>query len=244
METSNIGSHGNLFLEDYQNVSADTKLLPFRNTTGTFLTFNDCRNTTTLGYAYPETQHWNFASDEAYQSDVTSTIANLYGGRTRSQAHLQVVTQIVTAFGQILLDNNNTYTEWMIETQAIASKLPPTFIVSFSLAGMSQFDPIVDIGNWMMLMPERINDVHTQDTPSVPERMTNGATSITTHLVDRINAGQLGSLDPNDVVLYLSEHLTWNVYDVSLSTSMATTVADLCRNAVNVFHSQIPKSLR
>jgi tyrosinase len=244
METSNIGSHGNVFLEDHQNVSADTELLPFRKTPGTFLTFNDCRNTTTLGYAYPETQRWNFASDEAYQSNVTATIATLYGGRTRSQTHFQVVTQSVTAFGQILLDNNNTYTDWIIETQAIASELAPTFIVSFSLTGMFQSDPIVDIGNWMMLMPERINDVHTQDTPSVIEKMTNGTTSITTHLIDRINAGQLDSLDPNDVVPYLSEYLTWNVYDVSLSTFMATTITDLGRNAANVFHSQTPKPLR
>ena len=121
----------------------------------------------------------------------------------------------MTAFGQALLDNNNTYTEWTIETQATASRLPPTFMVSFSLIGIFQSDPIIDLGSWMMLMPER-DDVRTMDVQSKSENKMNGTTSITTYLVDRVNANELSSLDPNDVVPYLSSYLTWNVHDVSL----------------------------
>jgi tyrosinase len=190
--------------------------MPFRKASGQFLTFNDCRNTTVFGYAYPETQRWNFASDEDYQRDVTTTITNLYGGHTRVQVQVQVTMQHVTAFGQALLDNNNTYTEWTIETQIIASRLPPTFIVSFSLVGLSQSSSIIDLGSWMMLMPERNNDLHSMGVSTVPEVKMNGTTSITTYLVDRVNANELASLNPNDVVPYLSSYLTWNVCDVSL----------------------------
>ncbi|KAL1795189.1 hypothetical protein ACET3X_007005 [Alternaria dauci] len=212
MKPSNIGPHGNVYLEDFQTVSADTDLMPFRKAPGQFLTFNDCRNTTVFGYVYPETRRWNFESDEAYQKSVTATIANLYSGRTRAQARVQVTTQYVTAFGQALLDNNNTYTEWTIETQAVASMLPPTFMVSFSLIGLFQSDPITDLGSWMMLMPER-DDVRTTDVQSKPENKMNGTTSITSYLIDRVNAHELSSLDPNDVVPYLASCLTWNVYD-------------------------------
>ncbi|CAN9380981.1 unnamed protein product [Alternaria alternata] len=212
MQPSNIGPHGNVYLEDYQTVSADTELVPFKKAPGQFLTFNDCRNTSIFGYAYPETQRWNFASDEAYQRSVAATITNLYGGRTRAQAQVQVTAQHMTAFGQALLDNNNTYTEWTIETQATASRLPPTFMVSFSLIGIFQSDPIIDLGSWMMLMPER-DDVRTMDVQSKSENKMNGTTSITTYLVDRVNANELSSLDPNDVVPYLSSYLTWNVHD-------------------------------
>ena len=55
MEPSNIGPHGNVYLEDYQQVSGDTPLLPFRKTAADFWSPNACRNTTGLGYAYPET---------------------------------------------------------------------------------------------------------------------------------------------------------------------------------------------
>jgi tyrosinase len=240
METSNIGPHGNVYLEDFQDVSADTALMPFRKAPGGFLTFNDCRDTTVFGYAYPETQRWNFDSDEAYQSAVTTTIATLYSGRTRAQAQMQITSQHLTAFGQTLQDSNNTYTEWTIETQAVASRLPPTFIVSFSLAGLFQSNPIIELGSWMMLMPER-NDAHTLKAPSVPERKMNGTTSITSYLIDRINAHELNSLDPYDVVPYLSSYLTWNVYDVSLQSLKATSRADPHRNAATAFDFQTPK---
>jgi tyrosinase len=88
-------------------------------------------------------------------------------------------------------------------------------MVSFSLIGIFQSDPIIDLGSWMMLMPER-DDVRTMDVQSKSENKMNGTTSITTYLVDRVNANELSSLDPNDVVPYLSSYLTWNVHDVSL----------------------------
>jgi len=216
MEPSNIGPHGNVYLEDYQEVSGDTDLLPFRKTAGEFWSPNACRNTTVLGYAYPETQRWKYTSDEAYQDAVTSIISTLYGGRTR----LQLTTTGVaspTAFAERLSDNNNTFTDWTISTQATASKLPRTFIVRFSLVGIFQSDPSVDVGSWMMLMPDdkQHNGVHDLPLGPQAEKVLHGTTSITSHLIDLVNAGKLDSLDIVDVVPYLRDYFAWNVFTVS-----------------------------
>ncbi|KAI4688971.1 hypothetical protein J4E81_007688 [Alternaria sp. BMP 2799] len=213
MEKSSIGPHGNVYLDDYQDVDANTELLPFRKDPGKFMTFNDCRNTTVLGYAYPETKRWKFASDQAYQADVTAQIARMYSGRARAQSKVTVMSTKPTPFGETLEDSNGTYTDWTIETQAIASRLPPSFIVKYSLGGMFNSDPVVDVGSWMMLMPERLDDVHTEKDPSTPEKLMNGTTSITPYLVEQIENKSLKSLEPSDVVPFLTEKLTWNVYD-------------------------------
>jgi tyrosinase len=216
MEPSTIGPHGNVYLEDNQVVDASTPLLPFRRTPGEFWTFNDCRDTTVLGYAYPETQRWKYDSNDIYQADVNAVIASLYGGRARAK----LMTQHVTAGSQMLLSHNNTFTDWTIESSVAASKFPATFVVSFSLVSLFQSDPSVNVGSWMVLMPEHKNEVHTSKRPATSEKRLNGTTSITSHLIDRVNAGVLGSLEPADVVPYLSEYLTWNVYKVK-STFLA-----------------------
>ncbi|KAI4680296.1 uncharacterized protein J4E84_007944 [Alternaria hordeiaustralica] len=213
MEKSSIGPHGNVYLDDYQDVDANTELLPFKKDPGKFLTFNDCRNTTVLGYAYPETRRWKFASDQAYQADVTASIARMYSGRARAQSKVTVMSTKPTPFGETLEGNNGTYTDWTIETQAIASRLPPSFIVKYSLGGMFNSDPVVDVGSWMMLMPERLDDVHTEKDPSIPEKLMNGTTSITPYLIEQIENKSLKSLEPSNVVPFLTEKLTWNVYD-------------------------------
>ena len=227
MEKSSIGPHGNVYLDDYQDVDANTELLPFRKDPGKFMTFNDCRNTTVLGYAYPETKRWEFASDSAYQTAVTASIARMYGGRARAQSKVTVMSTKPTPFGETLEDSNGTYTDWTIETQAIASKLPPSFIVKYSLGGMFNSDPVVDVGSWMMLMPERLDDVHTEKDPSIPEKLMNGTTSITPYLVEQIENKSLKSLEPSDVVPFLTEKLTWNVYDVSPPHVMLDIKTDL-----------------
>jgi tyrosinase len=211
MEPSTIGPHGNVYLENNQVVDASTKLLPFRKTPGEFWTFNDCRETTVLGYVYPETQRWKFDSNEAYQANVTSIISNLYGGRSRKQ----LMTHHTTAGSQILLSHNNTFMEWTIESSVVAAKFPSTFVVSFSLVSLFQSDPSVDIGSWMVLMPAQKNEVHTSRRPVMQEKRLNGTTSITSHLIDRVNSGVLASLDQADVVPYLQQYLTWIVYAVS-----------------------------
>ncbi|KAF1937431.1 tyrosinase [Clathrospora elynae] len=210
MEPSNIGPHGNVFLEDYQTVSADTPLLPFRKASGDFWTLNDCRETAVLGYAYPETQRWQYASDADYTQNANAVVAKLYDGRSRAQ----LMAQPVTAGGQMLLTPNHTFTDWTISTHALASALPATFIVKFSLVATFSSDQSLDVGNWMVLMPsQHATLAHTSTTPaSSRSSVVRGITSLTAHLVDQVYAGKLDSLDPRDVVPYLAEYLTWNVY--------------------------------
>ncbi|KAI1583306.1 hypothetical protein PtrARCrB10_03282 [Pyrenophora tritici-repentis] len=208
MESSNIGPHGNVYLEDYQEVNGDTSLLPFRKTPGEFWTPNACRNTTVLGYAYPETQRWQYPSDDSYQNAVNSVISTLYGGQTRSQ----LTSAIETGSGERLLKNGNSFTDWTINTQAIASKLPSTFIVKFSFVGIFQSDPSVDAGSWMMLMPDNKQNMHTLQVRTESEKVLYGTTSITAHLIDLVNAGKLNSISSDDVVPYLRDTLTWNIF--------------------------------
>jgi hypothetical protein len=236
MEPSTIGPHGNVYLEDNQVVDASTPLLPFRKTPAEFWSFNDCRETAVLGYTYPETQRWKHGSDEAYRNDITSTISTLYGGSARAK----LMTQHVTAGSQMLLSHNNSFTDWTIESSVAASKFPNSFVVSFSLVSLFQSDPSVDVGNWMVLMPAHKNDVHTSRRPTVPvsEKRLNGTTSITSHLIDRVNAGVLGSLEPGDVVPYLKEYLTWNVYRVCLCNCLGVWGA----NADRMMGAAFPKS--
>jgi len=240
MEPSNIGPHGNVYLEDYQEVSGDTALLPFRKTAAEFWSPNACRNTTVLGYAYPETQRWQYPSDQTYQRAATSAISTLYAGRTRLQLTTPGVaaTAAATAFGERLADSNNTFTEWTIDTQAMASRLPPTFTVGFSFVGLFQSDPGVDVGSWMVLMPDDDDDgddVH-RSVPLGPqaEEVLHGTTSITSHLIDLVNAGKLDSLDVVDVVPYLRDHLAWNVFTVSWGGGLVSSGRS-CKFPISLF---------
>ncbi|KAL6159798.1 hypothetical protein ACJQWK_06164 [Exserohilum turcicum] len=249
METSSIGNQGNVFLEDDQEISADTELLPFRQRPGKFWTTNECRDTAVLGYAYPETQRWKFGSDAAYQSSVGSVIAKLYSGRLRSQ----VAAAQVSAFGHSLSDNSNVFTEWTVETRAATCKLPSTFRVDFSLMGMFQSDDIVDAGSWMVLAPEHAGTRHGTNATCGLEKVVHGTTSITSHLIDRINKGRLASLKAEDVAPYLQDALTWNVFDVSwqpmpYSSSFGTNGMDRAMAIVSrrlvAMHSQSRSSAR
>ncbi|KAF1830624.1 Di-copper centre-containing protein, partial [Decorospora gaudefroyi] len=209
MESSNIGPHGNVFLEDNQAVDANTPLLPFRKDGDSFWTFNDSRNTSVLGYAYPETQAWLFPSATAYQENVTAKISTLYAGTAKTQLLSQQATA-ATSSAQTILSPNNSFTDWTIEASAIASTMPSSFIVSFSLVALFQSDPIIDVGSWMVLMPERIPSVTKR--PRVVEKVIRGTTSLTSHLIGRVEAGVLRSLEPEDVVPFLGEFLSWVVW--------------------------------
>lgn len=218
MQPTTIGTQGNVFLEDGQQITADTELIPFRKSPGAFWTTNDCRNTTVLGYAYPETQQWTYASEEAYQTAVNATISNLYSGRIRSQ--IASAQQEGTAFDAMLSSNENHFTDWSVETRVPGSSVPDTFIVRFSFVGMFQSDGAVEVGSWMVLRPRHGDDLQTastRETGVVPEKMLRGITSLTSHLVDLVNEGKLPSLGAEDVVPYLEESLSWDVVDVSCS---------------------------
>src|SRR4030088_476099 len=68
----------------FTRIAGDTEdgsspLTPFWKNPSTFHTSQSARSTQDFGYAYPETQSWNFSSPSAYQQDVKAAINRLYG---------------------------------------------------------------------------------------------------------------------------------------------------------------------
>lgn len=57
-----------------------TALTPFWESSDDFWTSDGVRKTETLGYAYPETQSWNFQTPAAYSANVRATVRRIYGG--------------------------------------------------------------------------------------------------------------------------------------------------------------------
>ncbi|USP76847.1 uncharacterized protein yc1106_04121 [Curvularia clavata] len=191
MQPSNVGTQTNVFLADNQQITADTPLLPFRKDANTFWTTNACRDTTSLGYSYPETQRWKFASDESYQANAASVIARLYSGR-------------------MLAQKNNMFTDWSIESSVPTDTFRDTFRVQFGLAPGGEKP--VEVGSWMVLLPSHQKGeqgVH----PGVGVDRLYGTASLTAALVDRVNSGALASLEPGDVVPFLRQALVWDVLD-------------------------------
>lgn len=60
--------------------SADTPLTPFWDKSGTrFWTSAEVKDTTTFGYAYPETQQWRYPDYPTYQAAIRRAVTALYG---------------------------------------------------------------------------------------------------------------------------------------------------------------------
>jgi tyrosinase len=219
MERASVGVNGNVFLENYSYIDADTPLLPFRNASGSFWTSNAGRNHTVFGYTYPELQRWKYKTDGEYQKNVTAYIATTYGGSVRG---LLATPAPATAGTQNLLTSNRTFTDWTIETSAVASAAPHTFIVTFSFGSDTR------VGTWMVLMPSDHTSDNVQNDPIArrkrdstmsEEHTLSGTVGLTTQLIYHIGA-DLESLDPRDVVPFLTQHLTWEVKLVCLPLSL------------------------
>ncbi|KAF2831707.1 Di-copper centre-containing protein [Ophiobolus disseminans] len=202
----NIGLTGNVFLLDNTNVDANTELLPFRKASGGFWTMNDARNTTTLGYAYPETTRVGQMSVAEHTDAVKASIAQLYGSSARGM----LAAQPVTASGRLVLAGDGKFTDWAIDTKAMSNDLPPSFVVRFSLVGDFSSDQTFDVGSWVKL-------THSSHEGSMDKRAATiqktyeGSVSLTAALIDQVAAGKLESLDSKDVVPFLKDKLTWKV---------------------------------
>jgi tyrosinase len=60
--------------------TANTPLTPFWDASGTrFWTSAQIRDTTTFGYAYPETQQWRYPDYPTYQAAIRRAVTTLYG---------------------------------------------------------------------------------------------------------------------------------------------------------------------
>ncbi|KAF2874672.1 hypothetical protein BDV95DRAFT_296302 [Massariosphaeria phaeospora] len=238
LDPSSTGQQ-NKFLAANTLVDATTPLLPFYKTSSTFWTTNDVRNTTALGYAYPETQSWNYASADDYGAAVNATIARLYVSSARDR--LEGTGSGETAGDATrLLSGEGTFTDWTINVEAAQGEMPPTFRVQFALVGEFSSDKVTDVGVWNILMP---SDHHARTHTKRPtgkrasslEPTLKGWVSLTESLLDVILEGGLDTLDAADVVPYLKEKLTWKVYagDGSLISRTSLSLASLSVEVVS-----------
>lgn len=215
LQPSNVSYSGNVFVEDNTVVDGDTPLLPFRRNPGSFWTTNEAKDWRLFGYDYPETQSANATSAKA-------TVAQLYSGSVRGR---YAVGKPGENGAHLISDTGEaTYTDWIVNTAAAPLDLPPTFVVQFSIVGDFSSDLVSDVGMWSILMPMEHNKAKRslRAAKSITKRATqadmtlHGAVSLTSSLLDQIEAGKLQSLEVQDVVPFLREKLTWKVYTVSV----------------------------
>lgn len=215
LQPSNVGNNGNVFVEDNTVVDEDTPLLPFRRNNGSFWTTNQAMDWRIFGYDYPETRGVNTTSAQA-------TIARLYSGSVRSR--LTVGQAGESAAHAMPTIEEAPYTDWVVNTAAAPLELPPTFVVQFSLMSDSPSDAVIDVGMWPVLMPTDHATAKRalQKTEKLTKRATaadmtiHSTVSLTSSLLDQVEAENLQSLDEEDVVPFLKERLIWKVYSVRL----------------------------
>ncbi|KAF2465062.1 tyrosinase [Lindgomyces ingoldianus] len=209
VEPRSVFSSGTYTIADNTVVDADTPLLPFWNTTTTFWTSNAVKDTTVLGYAYPETMSWMFDSKDAYRASVNASISQLYSSSSRAR-----LSEMGAEGGDLKhLNADGSFTDWSINVEASLIDMPTTFTVRFSLVGMFSSDPVSSIGAWTHLMPsDHTMDRSTAKRDSTLDPRLKGTISLTATLLDDIAARKLESLDEGIVVPYLKSKLTWKVY--------------------------------
>lgn len=208
MDQTNIGTTGNFVIDHHSWVDGDTPLKPFWKTQNSFWTTNDVRNTIDLGYAYPETQRWNFPTEKEYRTAVNASIAKLYSPSTRAR----LSTEATQGRALASLVKDNTYFDWSINVGAAKSSFTSSFIVELSLAGDFSSD-VANVGMWSVLMPksQHGDGVHNRRGSSLHFDF-EGTVSLTPSLLDHVVAGKLESLDRADVIPFLKEALTWTIY--------------------------------
>ena len=215
METAEVGVSGTFVIKDYSHVDANTPLSPFWKTPTTFWTSNDLWNASVLGYAYPETQYWNFASMDLYRESINGTIAEYYS--TDARIRLTNSGEKGTVSLVNLLKEDRSFMDWSIQGTGIRYQMPMSFRVRFSIVGDFSSDRVANAGTWSVLMPQEMEiDMEQMLTQEAKSERVEGSVSLTTVLLDQVAAGKLQSLDAEHVVPYLTDKLTWFVYAVSL----------------------------
>lgn len=193
---------------------ANTGLPPFWKNETDFWNSNDGRNTDVFGYAYPETQYWDFASDDDWRNNVRGLIQSLYPNSARQT----LVNAIAKGDSLIqVVDVDSSFTDWVVHSKASASEMPSTFRATFSLVGDFSSDASIEIGMWTRMHvdgsgSDSVEVRHGRKRSSTSDHSLTRAISLTSSLLDQMTAGQLDSLEPEVVLPYLKSHLTWNVY--------------------------------
>lgn len=214
--SSDVGSAGNVFVADHSVVDGDTPLLPFSRDSDNYWTTNDIMDWRKFGYDYADTQGQSTEQAQA-------TVAQLFSGNARKK----LADGQTAGFSLHSLpdSDDSIYTDWNIKAAAAQHHLPASFLVQFSLAGDSSSDASTNVGMWTMLMPEGHNMHMHKRATCAEEKLTkqvaaanmtlHGTISLTTSLLDLVEANTLESLDDEDVVPFLKEKLAWKLSSVS-----------------------------
>lgn len=218
--SSTVGSAGNVFVADHSVVDGDTPLLPFSRDSDNYWTTSDIMDWRKFGYDYADTQGQSTEQAQA-------TVAQLFSGSARKR----LADGQTAGFSLHSLpdSDDSIFTDWNIKAAAAQHHLPASFLVQFSLAGDSSSDASTKAGMWTVLMPEGHNMHMHKRAPCAEEKLTkqvaaanmtlHGIISLTTSLLDLVEANTLESLDKEDVVPFLTENLSWQLFSVSFVSS-------------------------
>ena len=200
-------------------VDANYGLVPFWKDENTFWTSEQVRNNDVFGYAYPETQYWNFLTDEEWRNDVRGTIQKLYPSSARA-----TFTNAIARGSDLshLVEEGNTFVDWAIEAKASAKEMPASFKAHFSLVGDFSSDKSIEVGMWARMTTgdhdkgawKDHQRARREKRHSTMDQSLSNTQSLTSDLLTQIADSKLESLDPTVVVPYLKRHLTWNVFAV------------------------------
>lgn len=223
--TPELTTSANLWIDANTVLDADTPLLPFWRTPDSFWTTNEVRDTTVLGYAYPETVVSGFISDDEYRKELNATVTRLYSSSARAMLLKGGVEgePPITAEGEMifLLDEvDRSFEDWNVRVKGDRMRLPATFLVKFFLRGDYNNDEGREVGAWTVVASAahqsavQFGGEEKRRRASVDEMDMQGLVGLTSSLLEEIAAGTLASLDEEDVVPLLRDGLSWRVETV------------------------------
>lgn len=199
-----------MWLRENETVDANTPLVPFWNGPDTFWTSNEIKDTKVLGYAYPETQSWNYDTVQEYGAAVNASIAQLYSAEARAMLKGQAeMGETAVGLGRLLIEG--AYTHWSVRCAVVGEGMPPSFIVKIFLEE-------AEAGAWTVMSSASYRtSAGAAKRSTIPETVSSGVkgdVGLTEALLEKIAAGSLASLDAMDVVAYLAETMTWKIISV------------------------------
>lgn len=197
----------------------NTPLTPFyRDTIGNFWNSAQVINTTTFGYAYAETVN----SDKRA---VVSAINKLYGPGAQSS----FLTGVLGTRDLESSSSSRPTTEWIANIRVKKNALNSPFFVHIFL-GTFNPDPVswsFDlnlVGSHFIYVKGFSAILDSPCNNCGPDQMVSGTIPLTHAIMNQIAAGNLNSLDPEDVDSYLAQNLK---YRVTLPDNTAVSNADV-----------------
>jgi tyrosinase len=267
--------------------NASSSLTPFWHHASTFHTPETARSTKNFGYAYPETQSWNFQTASDYQKSVRAAVSSLYGAtitrprglpirslaavpaaapaaasaaggsvrenvaredaprdvvkETKAEEKTSFTEKVEETFGfrsdaskkpeprnprnpgtehddlHKILAPGGKYKEWITNIRVPKHGLGGSFQVHIFIRDVppDHSSWVVhdnNVGTYAVLGSDRqTTGCEKCQSDADRELIVTGIIILTEALIDRVTAGELRSLTPEDVVPYLKENLHWRI---------------------------------